>query len=291
MIGTVVGMFTGAYGKKPKIPELPKIDLTQNQKDTVAGNQAVLPAAQELGSDINDFNAAQMQKLQNTMFPQYDAMFSKAAGQAGDMMAGKLPKDVEDFVRRQSLSGSIGSGTFGSQFSKAGEARNLGLTSLDMVKEGLSNFSGLAQMSRALMPTPFDVTSMFMTPTQRYTMQNEQNNQQFQRQTKVNEIKAMGDPAMLALSTAMDDMESQVMSMAGGAMGMMCWVAREVYGPENPRWRVFRYWLTNIGPKWFLALYARFGEAFAAWIKDKPALKAMIRRWMDSRIERLVSHG
>ena len=69
-----------------------------------------------------------------------------------------------------------------------------------------------------------------------------------------------------------------------GAAAMMCWVAREVYTPENPRWLTFRYWLLNKAPRWFFNLYARYGERFAAFISNKPTIKNLIRRWMDSRI-------
>lgn len=68
------------------------------------------------------------------------------------------------------------------------------------------------------------------------------------------------------------------------AKGMMCWVAREVYA-DGPRWRVFREWLIEEAPAWFYRLYRRHGERFAAWIHDKPRLKAVIRWWMDGRVE------
>ena len=71
-----------------------------------------------------------------------------------------------------------------------------------------------------------------------------------------------------------------------GAM-MLCWVAREVYGAENPKWLQFREWMLNKAPKWLLALYIAFGERFANFIKDKPTIKGVIRRWMDSKIQPL----
>jgi flagellar hook-associated protein 2 len=67
-----------------------------------------------------------------------------------------------------------------------------------------------------------------------------------------------------------------------------CWVARAVYGPCNPRWLLFRHWLLERAPRWFRALYLRHGERFAAWLSDKPRLRAAIRRWMDSRIAHLA---
>ena len=71
----------------------------------------------------------------------------------------------------------------------------------------------------------------------------------------------------------------------GGAGGLAaCWVAREVYGPENPKWVEFRNWLAIESPAWFRNLYVKFGERFAEFISNKPMLKNIIRKWMDSKI-------
>jgi hypothetical protein len=60
-----------------------------------------------------------------------------------------------------------------------------------------------------------------------------------------------------------------------------CWVARAVYGEENPRWLVFRDWLMVGAPRWFRRLYVSHGERFARWIGPHPGIKSVIRRWMD----------
>ena len=70
----------------------------------------------------------------------------------------------------------------------------------------------------------------------------------------------------------------------GSAIGGLCWVAREVYGPLNPQWLQFREWMLSEAPNWFYHLYLKFGERFANWISDKPRIKAIIRKWMDSKI-------
>ena len=80
---------------------------------------------------------------------------------------------------------------------------------------------------------------------------------------------------------------SMIGGAAGAAGGAMCWVAREVYGEENPRWRLFRYWLLTQAPAWFRALYLRHGARFARWLHNKPRLKAIIRSWMNTRIATL----
>lgn len=66
--------------------------------------------------------------------------------------------------------------------------------------------------------------------------------------------------------------------------GMFCWVAREVYGADNPKWILFRHWMLFFSPFWLRAIYLKYGERFANWIEDKPRLKDLIRKWMDSKI-------
>ena len=78
--------------------------------------------------------------------------------------------------------------------------------------------------------------------------------------------------------------------MATGGTGFfakppVCWVAREVYGEENPKWLLFREWLETTAPKWFHQLYLEEGEQFAEYIKNKPFLKAIIRFCMDAVIK------
>ena len=66
--------------------------------------------------------------------------------------------------------------------------------------------------------------------------------------------------------------------------GVFCWVAREVYGVDNPKWIEFRNWMAIDAPAWFRNLYVKFGERIAEFISNKPMLKNIIRKWMDSKI-------
>ena len=75
----------------------------------------------------------------------------------------------------------------------------------------------------------------------------------------------------------------------GAAIG--CWVARCVYGEDNPRWLVFREWVATEAPGWFRELYTSKGEAFAEYISDKPILKAVVRKAMDIVVDAKVSEA
>jgi hypothetical protein len=76
---------------------------------------------------------------------------------------------------------------------------------------------------------------------------------------------------------------SAIGSIAGSIIGL-CWVAREVYGIENPRWLSFRQWMLVESPSWFRNLYIKHGERFAKFISNKPFIKNIIRKWMDTKI-------
>ena len=68
--------------------------------------------------------------------------------------------------------------------------------------------------------------------------------------------------------------------------GACCWVARAVYGEDNPRWLLFREWLLSDAPAWFRDLYIRHGERFAPWVAPHASINFVIRLWMDSVIDR-----
>jgi hypothetical protein len=76
-------------------------------------------------------------------------------------------------------------------------------------------------------------------------------------------------------------------SLASGAMIALaiCWVAREVYGTEDNRWKIFRAWLLTEAPEWLYNLYSEHGEGFAEYISDKPLLKRIVKSAMDLVVE------
>ena len=71
-------------------------------------------------------------------------------------------------------------------------------------------------------------------------------------------------------------------ALAAATKAQNCWVARAVYGEDNPKWLIFRGWLLDEAPEWLRSTYIKHGEAFAKFIKDKPMLRAVIQVGMDS---------
>jgi len=71
----------------------------------------------------------------------------------------------------------------------------------------------------------------------------------------------------------------------GGTAGIFaCWVAREVYGADNPKWLEFREWMFTKASDNLRNFYLEYGERIAKSIRNKPKIKAIIRKWMDSKI-------
>jgi hypothetical protein len=66
-------------------------------------------------------------------------------------------------------------------------------------------------------------------------------------------------------------------------MQSLCWVAREVYGEDDPKWLQFREWLIGYSPDWFFNAYDKYGEKVAKVVRKVPFLKSVIRPFMDAK--------
>jgi hypothetical protein len=112
-----------------------------------------------------------------------------------------------------------------------------------------------------------------------------------------NELDRVATLAEAQLTADQQDAASrrQSSSAAGSAVGgligtlgaaaiQFCWVAREVYGVSDLRWVKFRYWMLEDSPKWLHWLYLNYGESFAKFIKTKPYIKYVLKKFMDKVI-------
>jgi len=104
-------------------------------------------------------------------------------------------------------------------------------------------------------------------------------------QEQSNQVSLLGAQANAnaTRSAGKSDFMGQVL---GAGIGLMCWVAREVYGPTNPEWKQFREWMLNDAPRWLLNIYLKYGERFAKFISNKPRVKSIIRKWMNTKINK-----
>lgn len=87
-------------------------------------------------------------------------------------------------------------------------------------------------------------------------------------------------------TTSIDNSSAYGLSGTGGYSDMdgittRCWVAREVYGADNPEWIQFRDRMLATMDKSFVEFYLQKGPAIAATIRDQPEVKQFIRGLMD----------
>ena len=118
-------------------------------------------------------------------------------------------------------------------------------------------------------------TSPFLQPESQYLANIRAN--RIQMETAIQSANAQRSGAIIG------GVAQAVGTYAGMKAG--CWVAREVYGNENPEWMVFRQWLFTEAPEWFRDLYLQEGERFAEFISDKPVLKFLVKKAMDIVVE------
>ena len=118
-------------------------------------------------------------------------------------------------------------------------------------------------------------TSPFLQPESQYLANIRAN--RIQMETAIQSANAQRSGAIIG------GVAQAVGTYAGMKAG--CWVAREVYGNENPEWMVFRQWLFTEAPKWLCELYMEEGERFAKFISDKPLLKFIVKKAMDIVVE------
>lgn len=271
----VLGFF---FGNKPKVPNFTPVLPGEVQKQTIAENAAALPGAESLASNVNQFNLDQLAKALQFSLP---GGLEKAQTNISNQLLGI--SDVEDTKAgiRSAVAAGYGQGVQGSQFGNLKVIGQLGRSVAQQRQQGFQNFVTLSQATKA---PQMDPTSMFLSPSQRLSTAISQNESQFNRDWLQSQINAAPHPAG---AFSMELLMSAVKSFAGaaGSMAGGCWVAREVYGEENPMWLLFRQWLYEDAPKWFRNAYLRFGPMVASVIRALPFLKPSIRSWMDRRIQ------
>jgi hypothetical protein len=293
VLGTAIGygiFGKDAFGRKPNVPDLPKIDPSQVQQQTVAGNQSALPSLQKLGSGVNTFNLnetmSMFRKAADFLSP---GSFEKVQNIIGGQLRGEVNQDVQDQITRMGAARGFASGTAGSGFSRFATLRDLGLTSYQTQQQGMANLQSL--MPKA---PQFDITSMFFSPQQRLQFEYQQNLDQFNRNFMQSKIDAAPDPTAAAFTQAFIEDERQIMELVGSVAGMAgkaagaCWVARAVYGEDDPRWRMFRIWLFSAAPKWLAKLYLKIGPTVARAAEKGCVLRRGLRCLMDRAVNQIA---
>jgi hypothetical protein len=214
---------TDVFGDTPQVAPYIKTIFSDEQLKALEENIAAFPQISQLGGDYYNYMLG--------MFNQAIPGFSDILAKGGDLtkqlqtlsaqeLAGQIPQDVQDQLRRSTAFTSLGAGEAGSPMSRGLTARDFGLTSLDMIQRGAGlqaeagnaaqRWAGLAS---GLMMNP---SSFFITPQQQaaLTMQNNLYKQATQ-QLRYN-LAAAPDPVAKGVS---DTIMSLIGAYVGHGMG------------------------------------------------------------------------
>jgi len=207
----------GLLASPPKVPPIEKLNPMQVALQSTNVNQANLPGLINLARDTTNAQQDILLSSLRKSIPRFDEIFGKTSEDISNWLSGVVPSDVENAVMRKSGAAAFAGG-FGQAPARANlEARDLGLTSLNLMKTGVDSAGRWTQQAAALTtPGVFNIASMFLNPTQIYQMENEQNLQQFQRQFAKNQINNPYKWNNVLSKTMIDD-ENWIKSIVGGA--------------------------------------------------------------------------
>lgn len=204
------------FGRKPDVPQLPTLTLGGEQQQAIGSNFSALKGAENLVSSANKFSRDEITQMLNAVLPGYSSMLSTATGNIQSELKGELPSDVQSLVENRAAARAVGGGYGGSGVHSALEARDLGLTSLQLTQQGLNSFENWTRTASSMYePSQVNVSSMFINPTQEAAFDVNQQENQFQRQWMESQIEAMPDP----VASGMFNLSLGVLKEVGSAVG------------------------------------------------------------------------
>lgn len=225
MAGDITGLsFLGSlFAEKPKVPEFRPIDTTKEQGKAVAGNLKNFTDISQLASGVNTFNQAELNRMMESAVPGYRNMLTGIGDKISGFLKGEIPSDVADQIGRSAAFRALSGGFGGSGMARNLVARDLGLTSLQLIEKGIDAGSRWIATARQNAVAPaFDVTSMFITPQQRIQTQMFNREATFQRNWMENQIDAeysLGTKVSRGLTDLGQGITGLATSVAGSAAG------------------------------------------------------------------------
>jgi hypothetical protein len=223
-----IPLLSDIFGRKPGVAGWEDVILGDEQLKAIAANLKAFQKGdiQALGDLYQKYMLSQYAGAGldlKSLISAGGANVAKMLGTAGEELAGMVPKDIQEYVTRLSASQNLGSGLMGGAMGAANWARNLGLTSLDMISKGAGlmgqagnaarDWAGIAQ------GTTLPVSSFLITPQEQFaaTTQNRLQSQRVEQQ-KLN-IQAARDPIAGGLSDLVAYLTAAYLGGGRGASG------------------------------------------------------------------------
>lgn len=138
LLGGIFGSNSASKRRRAltEIANTPGLSLGDIYGDSLGAMSEALPQAQGLVSSQNRFNQSELDALLEGSVPGLKGMQSQRAGNTAALLRGELPDDVASSVYRGAIGRSLEGGFGGSQAGRNLVARDLGRTSLDLMRLG-----------------------------------------------------------------------------------------------------------------------------------------------------------
>lgn len=206
------------FDKKPKVPDLPELDLTEAQQQSISGNLSNLPGMKQLASQVNNFLSQQINAAAERIMPGYSKLLGTGTEALQSAVEGNLPEGVANNIRRYAAERGVGSGTVGSQFEDF-SAVNLYGREVDKYTWNALN-TAERWLGQARQATPmFNFQNMFITPAQQFAANQYNQQTQYQHQLSKNILDAAPEGWEVAVQGLMDWVATTSLNVAGAYAG------------------------------------------------------------------------
>lgn len=198
--GKFMGFLSSIFGSTPHVPKYTPVSPQGAQATAIAGNAAALPAAQGVASSATAFNQNQISAMLEKYAPGFGAESAAIGKNTTSELNGEIPTDVSDAIQKSSAARALTGGFGGSGLSGNMLAKNLGLTSLDLIGMGTSAAESWAGIvDRIFGPGVMDVTSMFISPQQQFQAETKNAEDTWNAKWLQSQVAAQPNPVMSGL--------------------------------------------------------------------------------------------
>lgn len=209
----------GLLESKAKIPNAPSVDLQADQIKAIKGNDAELAPLEGLATKTNQFNFDQISKFLGQAIPGLEGMKSGVQGNIDAFLKGQIPADVIAQIGNADASRALSGGYSGAGLHGNLNARDLGLTSLQLTQQGISSAeSWITKMASFYEPSMFNISSMFVTPQQQAAQDWQNQEAGFQRDWMSNQQDAAHSFGTI-FGNSLISTDQQLSSIAGKVAG------------------------------------------------------------------------
>lgn len=240
LLGLAAGLAGGLLGsgKKAKVPKYQPVNATAEQGSAIAGNIANFGESSRLAEMTNNFNQDQLEAKLRRAIPNYDELINKSSKLISTGLSGELAPDVAGNIKRNAAEKSLAGGFGSSGASRNLEARDLGLTSLDISQRSLDKaMQFVSTLKGVSVSANMGAESMFVTPAQRIAAASANSSNDYNAKLAAANASAGPDPMLSSIGGFLSQIGGMAYSAGVGGQSAGSWLGTNKN--EVPSWMYF----------------------------------------------------